>query len=338
MQTQAHPNPSQAGAMPPDPAPIMQTATGFMAAKHLFASSEAGLFEALADGPLPADQLAEKTGIPPATAEMSAGAMVALGLLELDGGRYRNSDAAAHFLAGRTPADLRPFLRFWGRLSWRVWTDFEDALCSGPAPLPPLGAEDTLIFADGVEAITAGAAHALAAQPEIAGARRLLDVAGGTGSFLAAAIAAHPGLEGTLVELPAVAAVAQEKLAGVPGATVQASDVLQSPLPHGHDVLLAANLVHLFAENQIRVLLAAMREAAEPGATLLIVDFWTDPTHTEPAMAALMAGEFYMYSGGDGRVYSDAEFRPWLSEAGWKPVEVRELAGPQSVLVATAVD
>jgi len=33
------------------PDPIMKIATGFMAAKQLFAASEIGLFEALADGP-----------------------------------------------------------------------------------------------------------------------------------------------------------------------------------------------------------------------------------------------------------------------------------------------
>jgi hypothetical protein len=337
MQTQAHPNPSPPGASPLDPEPIMQTAIGFMAAKHLFAASEAGLFAALADGPLSAEELAQSTGLNPAAARLSADAMVAVDLLEVEAGRYRNSAAAAHFLAGRTPADLRPFLRFWGRLSWRLWTGFEDALQHGPSPLPPLGGEDTRIFADGVEAITGGAAHALAAQPEIARARRLLDVAGGTGSFLAAAIAEHPSLEGTLVELPEVATVARDKLAGEARATVQVVDVLQEPLPRDHDTMLAANLVHLFGEDQIRLLLGALREAAEPGATLLIVDFWTDPTHTEPAIAALMAGEFYLHSGGSGRVYSDAEFRPWLEDAGWKPVELRELAGPQRLLVASAV-
>ena len=33
------------------PAPIMSIASGFMAAKHLFAANELGLFEALADSP-----------------------------------------------------------------------------------------------------------------------------------------------------------------------------------------------------------------------------------------------------------------------------------------------
>ena len=40
------------------PEKIFQVATGFMAAKHLFVAGEIGLFETLADGPLPLEELA----------------------------------------------------------------------------------------------------------------------------------------------------------------------------------------------------------------------------------------------------------------------------------------
>ena len=72
------------------------------------------------------------------------------------------------------------------------------------------------------------------------------------------------------------------------------------------------------------------------GARLLIVDLLTDPTHTQPVGAALMAGEFLVIAG-HGDVYSDAEVRGWLQETGWRPVETKPLAGPTSLLVAEAV-
>src|SRR5690348_10607515 len=106
----------------------MRVASGFMAAKHLFAAAEAGLFAALADGPADAQTLAERTGLTPHGARISATAMVALGLLEVEGNSYRNGPEAAFFLAGRTPADLRPFLRFWDRLSVPAWDDLAEAL------------------------------------------------------------------------------------------------------------------------------------------------------------------------------------------------------------------
>ena len=110
------------------PAKIFETATGFMAAKHLFLASGIGLFEHLADGPATLDGLAQRTGVPSRSARILADAMVALGFLERDGGRYRNSPVAAAFLSGAGVADLRPALRFWDRISYPAWTRLDEAI------------------------------------------------------------------------------------------------------------------------------------------------------------------------------------------------------------------
>src|SRR5215469_1672150 len=114
--TQAQTARSQAAG--PSPELIMQLAAGFMAAKHLFAASEFGLFEALADAPAGVDALAARTGLTRRAARISADAMVALGLLEADAGVYRNTAVAAAFLAGPGPGDLRPLLRFCDEISY----------------------------------------------------------------------------------------------------------------------------------------------------------------------------------------------------------------------------
>ena len=61
------------------PEPILNIAIGFMGAKQLFAASEIGLFEALADGPASLEELAGKTEVPARTAGIVAAAMVSLG-------------------------------------------------------------------------------------------------------------------------------------------------------------------------------------------------------------------------------------------------------------------
>jgi hypothetical protein len=68
-------------------------------------------------------------------------------------------------------------------------------------------------------------------------------------------------------------------------------------------------------------------------ARLLLVDFWTDPTHTQPLFAALMAGEILAYFN-EGDMYSEEEVRGWLQETGWQVVEWKPLVGPQSLIVA----
>jgi hypothetical protein len=92
-----------------------------MAAKHLFAASSIGIFEALADGPATVAEIATRAGISERAAHISADAMVALGFLDLEQGDYSSGAAASTFLAGRTPADLRPVLRFWDLVSYPAW-------------------------------------------------------------------------------------------------------------------------------------------------------------------------------------------------------------------------
>ena len=99
--------------------------------------------------------------------------------------------------------------------------------------------------------------------------------------------------------------------------------------------MLLANIVHYFLPAEIIKLAGRVRAAVEPAARLLVVDWWTDPTHTEPLAAALAAGEFLASVGGD--VYSEQEMNGWLAQAGWRPLARLPLAGPQSVIVAEAV-
>ena len=139
------------------PDPIMGIAMGFMAAKHLFVASEIGLFTGLAQGPATLDELAATCGIPRRTAGISADAMVSVGLLERDGERYRNSDAAATFLAGQPGPDLRPMLRFWNRISYPGWLGLEEAMRAGAgrAKFGQFSTEEQQIFSAGVEAFSA---------------------------------------------------------------------------------------------------------------------------------------------------------------------------------------
>jgi len=99
--------------------------------------------------------------------------------------------------------------------------------------------------------------------------------------------------------------------------------------------VLAANIVHYFLPRKVAEFVGRIRAAVEPNARLLLVDWWTDPTHTEPLGAALMAGEFLAHVGGD--VYSEEEMNSWLAETGWRPLEKLPLAGPVSTIVAEAV-
>jgi hypothetical protein len=115
----------------PSPEPIFDLATGFMRAKHLFIAGELGIFEQLALGPATLEELAARLGTPRRTTRIIVDAVTALGLLERLGDKYRNGEVAQAYLSGRGPADMRPFIRFWNRLSYKRWLTLEDSVRQG---------------------------------------------------------------------------------------------------------------------------------------------------------------------------------------------------------------
>jgi len=323
------------------PEPIMKIAMGFMAAKHLFAASEVGLFEALATGSATIEELAARTGLPSRTAGIVAAAMVSLGLIEQEGAHYRNGEAAAAFLSGKSGADLRPMLRFWDQITYPSWQKLVDAVRtgSGQTQFGTFDKRQQEIFSAGVEAFSAPAAAALAANYDFSRHRRVLDVGGGTGSFLVAILKRHTNLMGTLLELPGACAVARQKLADAPERSrieIVEGDVFKDTLPDGHDALIVANTAHVFSVPHNIDLMGKMRAGVRPGARLLLVDQWTDPTHSKPPAAALMSGTFLLTSG-EGRAYSEQEADTWLERTGWKKIEKMPLTGPTSLIVAEAI-
>ena len=323
------------------PEPIMKIAMGFMAAKYLFAATEIGVFDVLARGPASLGELATSTGIPSRTLGIVAAAMVSLGLLEQDGSRYRNSETAEAFLAdipGRL--DLRPVLRYFDEIVYPRWEKFAEAIRTdqGQPQFSKFTTHQQQMFSAAVEVFSAPGAVALAGSYDFGRHHRLLDIAGGTGSFLIAVLQHHNALKGTLFELPGACAVARQRLANEPERSridVVEGDVFKDPLPGGHDVVLIANVVHVFSAAHNTELMRKIRAHVMPGARLLLVDLWTDPSHSQPSAAALMSGQFLLTSG-EGQVYSEQEADEWLAQTRWKKLERKTLPGPASCIIAEA--
>src|SRR5262245_3263676 len=143
---------------------ILAVALGFMASKHLFAASEIGLFEYLAQGPNPLDELVARTGVPRRTLRIVADAMVALGLLKCDGNRYENSEAAQTFLSGQTAHDLRPLLSGWDQVSYPMWQGLATSVRAGQSWMlhDQLSENEERLRWAAMDALAAGPARALA--------------------------------------------------------------------------------------------------------------------------------------------------------------------------------
>jgi predicted O-methyltransferase YrrM len=108
----------------------------------------------------------------------------------------------------------------------------------------------------------------------LAGARAVLDVGGGTGTLLAHLLAQHPGLRGTVVDLPEAAAGARATFAaaGVQDRAVFAAGDFFESVPEGHDVHVLTAIVHDWGDAECARILANCARALAPGGRICVVE------------------------------------------------------------------
>lgn len=159
--------------------------------------------------------------------------------------------------------------------------------------------------------------------------KKLLDIGGGAGAFVAAVRAAHPALETAVFDLPDVAAIAAAK---TPGLTTFGGSFLTDPLPTGFDCLTLIRIVHDHDDHAVLTLLRAARAALAPGGRLVI----GEPMAERGADARVGDAYFGMYllAMGSGRARSRDEIAEMLRSTGFASVRVRQTALP---LVASVV-
>ena len=269
----------------PPPDAILRSLGDLLATKYLLVGSTLGVFDAL-DGRrwTSLEDLAEKTLVPSRTLRILVDALVVTGWVERQGDEYRNGEVAATYLGGGDGPDLRPVLRLWDRVVYPQWAGIEELLTTGDATFgfEDFSPEQHRDFTLGVATLTGRSAHALATTYDFGPHRAVLDLGGGTGSFLQAILKAHPHLRATLVERPATAEIARRTLAVEPRVVeVVEADFVEDPIPNGHDAVLLANVIHLFSPQSNSALLARIRASVEPGARLFCREQYAEVTQAD---------------------------------------------------------
>ncbi|GAA1337157.1 methyltransferase [Saccharothrix algeriensis] len=319
-----------------DPTPLVAVATGFMAAKQLFAASELGVFSALALGPANSLELAERAELPERSARILADAMVGLDLLEHRDGKYANTPVTEAYLAGHGGLDLRPHLAFWDALSYPHWLHYTSSMRSAqPGPLE-LDEARRGVFTSGVQTYNSLHAVMLAEHYDFARHERVLDLGGLSTAFLVEAVKRYPRLTGAFVTTRDFLDLVEGSLP--PGLADRISfheaDPLTGEVPGRYDAVLLEHVVHRFDAEQNKAILRTARAAVDPGARLLVLDFLLDAGDGR-RLDPVMAGEYLVVDG--TVVHPEDEVRGWLADTGWHFLRTRPLPGSPRVVIAEAV-
>jgi O-methyltransferase domain/Dimerisation domain len=332
----------------PPPAAMMEMIVDTWSAQAIAAAADLGIADALAKGPLSADELASAVDADADAVSRLLRALISRGIFrQRRDGRY-DLTPLAESLRSDAEVSVRGFARFLGSPQHREhWSHLTDAIRTGRAVVPELRGkpmfeyladepEFAAIFND---AMTSGSELAIAsvtAGYDFGRYDTVVDVGGGHGRLLAAILEATPHARGVLFDLPQVLAGApavlserqvQDRVEVVAGSFFDA-------IPDGGDAYVLKNVIHDWPDDEAVRILGNVRKATAAGKHVLLVEF-VIPPHDREFLGKWADLEMLVVA--DARERSAAEYGRLLSRAGFRMTRVVETASPFSVVEAVAI-
>ncbi len=326
-----------------DPTPLFEHFRGIHATELLtIAVAHLKVFEKLAAGPLAPQVLQSQLELADRPFVVLLTALRAMKLIaKTTDGRFELTQLAREHLLGGAAFDVSGYVGL-AASNPSVLGMLERLKSNRPYGAEPKSAEGTaFIFKEGSTSAMEQEASArrltlslsgraknvaphLANRLELADAAFLLDVGGGSGIYSYALLKKHPELRAIVMDGPEVLKVAEECATESDvrdRVEFMEGDMFRDPFPPGLDVVLLSNVLHDWDVAECEVLVRKSADALKPGGQVLIHDVFLNDDLDGPLPIALYSASLFSLT--EGRAYSAAEYRQWLTAAGLTPEPIR---------------
>lgn len=293
--------------------------------KVLLTAIKLGIFGALAQGEGTESDLARRLGTQPHATGILLNALVSIGLLRKNGGRYANSPEAQQYLVKESPQYAGHILLLQ-EAEWDNWGRLESAVRTGRSPVrehvfrtDPRLAENVLMV---LHRVALQHAPTLAKQINLSAARTLLDLGGGAGTHAMAFCRAYPNLTATVFDLPETLLLTERmvKEADLEGRVrLVPGDFNRDELRGPYDAVLMSDILHYQGFEANAALVKKVHDALAPSGMLVIKDRFLDEGGTSPAWTAVFAVHLLVNTE-KGRCYTLAQAAQWLKDAGFRTI------------------
>jgi 3-hydroxy-5-methyl-1-naphthoate 3-O-methyltransferase len=166
----------------------------------------------------------------------------------------------------------------------------------------------------------------------------LLDVGGGPGSIAIQIGLRHRHLNGIVMDMAPVCAIAREHIQrnGLADRfTTVSSDLFAGPYPEGADVIVLASILHDWNEPECQLILRKCFEALPRRGLLLVVEKVLNEDFSGARLDDLMQDlHMLLVSRPRARERTETEYGSLLHGAGFGSLEVKRLAAPRDVILA----
>jgi hypothetical protein len=328
--------------MPPLPHEIVwDLSTAGVAARCLHVVAALGVADHLDAAPVRVATLAAACEVDADALDRVLRLLTARGVFERTADGYRHTPGSA-LLRSDHPASMRPFAQMMGlALIWGSLTELERSVRTGRPSVEVLEPKGIWSYLQDrpVEAAVFGRAMSAKAGADVAAVldaydfgrfETVADVGGGRGHLLRAVLDASPNAAGILFELPEVVAALD---IAYPRMTPMAGDFFVDALPAA-DAYLLMEVLHDWGDDECVAILCAIRRAASPGATLLVIEGVLAEDRPDPRAGAL---DVVMLTVTGGRERTAGELAALFDQAGFALRRVVPTAGPMRIVEAVAL-
>jgi hypothetical protein len=319
----------------------MQLISAGWAAAIVGAAAKNGVFNALEDGGGDAAAVAKKAGISARGAQAVLDGLTGLGLLSLSGGRYSNTPESAQFLVKGKPTYLGGMAEVM-TASLVDWATLPAAVKSG-SPTGSATAADPdndfwKVLVPAIATMSLPVAQMAAEKLGLAkaGPVRWLDVGGGSGVWSAVWLGLNKQAKGAQLDWPGVNKIAKGFVGGFGVAdrfeTID-GDFHNTDFGTGYDYAIYGHIAHQESPASNVEIFKKFREALKPGGTLLVNDFVLSDDRTGHPFAMMFSAQMLLVSK-EGAAWRQSDYKKWLTEAGFKSIELMPTPGPATVVFA----
>jgi predicted O-methyltransferase YrrM len=254
--------------------------------------------------------------------------LVAIGLLEREGARYRNSRVASKYLV-KGKSDYQGDILDHNDVLWDNWSGLDAALRTGR---PQRRAHDHRSFILGMHNIALQKVGKVTGNIDLKGVRRVLDLGGGPGTYSMAF--AEEGMDVTLLDYPDTLKISrrlirasrlEKRIRLMPG------DFMKDAWGGNYDIVFISQIFHAYTPEECAEMLKKSYGSLAPGGKVIVQEFHLDESRTSPLQGAIFAINMLVNTPG-GRTYTVKEMSSWMKKAGFRAIGHRLL--DETVLVS----
>ena len=330
----------------PTPEAIMNLGLAFWGSKTLLTAAELGLFTELAsNGPQDEESLANTFGLHRRSSRDFLDALVALGMLNREDGKYSNTRDTDFFMDRNKPAYVGGMLEMANARLYPFWGDLTEGLKTGePQNEAKTGGdlfeaiygnpESLKGFLHSMTSLSMGANIAIAAKFPWAGYKTFSDVGTAQGGLAVQIALANQHLTGSGFDLPVAQEIFESYVSDMglsDRLTFAPGDFFDDPMPQA-DVITMGHILHDWDLDNKRMLLQKAYQALNPGGALIVYETLIDDARSQNAFGLLMSLNMLIETRG-GLDYTGEDCQGWMKDAGFRDTYVEHLVGPDSMVV-----